>query len=94
MFIHAGLLRTINLSSTPNPIVQLVDGVPDYKHHIQPHLSVLEGHSKYAVFRFTRDQNDHAEMHYKISSKHPWEPEKEPGISLFSVSFGLLLMST
>ena len=86
MYLHAGLLHNINQSSTPNPIVQLVDGVWDFKAYIEPYLNVLEGHSKYAVFRFTRDETDHVEMHYKVSSTHPWEPKEGPAISLISVS--------
>ena len=46
----------------------------------------VEYHSKYAVFRFTRGKGGHAEMHYKLSSTHPWEPQEGDGHQVITVS--------
>ena len=75
----------ISQCSTPNPIAAPVDGVWDIKKYLKPHLTNLEGHSKYAVFRFTRNGDGHAELHYKLASNLPWEPQ-DCGIKIIDVS--------
>lgn len=79
------LLRVVEKSSTPNPASRLINYVWDIKEWIQPYLLTMEGHSKYAAFRFTLDSKGHSEMHYKQNSDMPWQPEKD-GIKLLSVS--------
>lgn len=84
-FTLAGLLSVISQSSTPNPVSALVDGVLDFKAYVQPFLNTLHGHSKYGVFRFTLNSENHAELHYKQYSDQPWQPEHS-GIQVVSVS--------
>jgi hypothetical protein len=43
------------MEMTPNPIAAMIDCVWDMKELLQPFLRPLEGHSKCAVFRFTRN---------------------------------------
>ena len=82
--LHAALLDLFARSSTPSPVATLISCVWDAKELLQPYLEPLEGHSRYAVFRFTLNSEGKSEMHYKASSDKPWEP-KEAGLQLLSV---------
>lgn len=74
------LLDVVHRSSTPNPLCSLVETVWNVKEWLEPYLEPLEGHSKWAVFRFTRNSEGHSELHYKQSSDKPWEPQKDGAI--------------
>jgi hypothetical protein len=52
---------------------------------MQEVLEPMEGHSKYAVFRFTLNAEGKSELHYKQNSDMPWQPEKK-GERTISVS--------
>ena len=75
------LVNLINRSSTPNPASFLLDGVWDFKDWLQPHMGVIQQHSRYHVYRFTKNSGGIAEMHYKLYSDQPWLPN-EGGIQL------------
>lgn len=82
MCVHSvDLISLIHWSSTPNPATFLLDGVWDFKEWLQPHLAMIEQHSWYHVYRFTRNSSGIAEMHYKHFSNQPWLPSKD-GIQL------------
>lgn len=78
------LLQVIHRSSSPNPNAQLLTAVRNFKEWMVPFLAVIEGHSKYHVFRFTLGKSRRAELHYKRFSSLPWEPE-DTGITVLSV---------
>jgi hypothetical protein len=82
--MHTDLLDLISRSSTPNPVTTLVSCVWEVKELLQPYLEPLEGHSRYAVFRFTLNSEGKSELHYKKRSDKPWLPE-DAGIRLLSV---------
>ena len=48
------LVQKIHTSFKPNPEVQLLEGVWDFKEWMKPFLGKVEHHSKYHVFRFTK----------------------------------------
>ena len=75
----------IHQSSTPSPTTELLKGVWDIKEWTKQFLNPLKGHSKYLVFRFTKDSAGKTEMHCKWFSTDPWEP-KEHGVRVLSVS--------
>ena len=61
----------------------MVKGVWDFKAWMEPFLGALKYHSKYLCFRFTMNDTEEAELHYKMFSDHPWEPEI--GVVILSV---------
>ena len=56
----------------------------DFKSYFEPYLNKIEGHSKYAAFRFLQSDDLGVEMHYKQSSSDPWEPTKKVNEKLVS----------
>lgn len=82
--MYAALLSSIKQSFTPSPISAMIGGVWDVKLYMEPFLCKIQNHSRYGVFRFTRNNSDHVEMHYKRWSDGPWEP-KDAGIEVISV---------
>lgn len=83
-FLVIDLLQLIHRSSSPNPVAELIQGVWDFKKWMEPYLALIEGHSKYHVFRFTLDASKRAVLHYKQFSTMPWEP-KNSGVYMLSV---------
>ena len=78
------LLTAIHDSYTPHPTASLVDGVFDFKSYFEAYLNKIEGHSKYAAFRFLQSNDLGVEMHYKQCSGDPWEPTKKVSDKLVS----------
>ena len=64
--------------------MSLVNGVFDFKSYFEPYLNKIEGHSKYAAFRFLQSDDLGDEMHYKQSSSDLWEPTKKVNEKLIS----------
>ena len=76
-FIHVDLLSLIERSCTPTPSAVVLDGVWDFKEWLTPHMANIEQHSWYHVYRFTRNTNGAAVLHYKVYSTDAWLPNKD-----------------
>ena len=81
MCAFTDLIGLIHHCSTPNPTTVLLDGVWDFKQWLEPYMAVVEQHSWYHCYRFTRNSAGISEMHYKQYSGQPWLPDKD-GIQL------------
>ena len=68
-------MKATEQSYTPHPTVKILPYVYDVKSWLAPHIEDLHGHTQPHCFKFTRDREGCAVMHFKNWSSDLWSSE-------------------
>ena len=85
-------MEQVSVSSTPAPLVKVVDSVLDVKSWITPTLEDVHGHSTPHCFKFVLVDESEVFMYYRLWSSDAW-CETADALKLLHVSTKLIICS-